>query len=87
MLVRWGRVGGMMEPPSWISSCDPEATDRGCPTEGEGCREVGGLRRVRGRLWMGQGSWPPAAPHPTPCHQGAGAACLHLSLVGLVWTG
>lgn len=46
----------MMEPPSWISSRDPEATDCECPTEGEGCREVGGLRRVRGRLWMGQGS-------------------------------
>ena len=35
-------LGGVMEPPSWGgSSRDPEATDRGCPTQGEGCREVG----------------------------------------------
>ena len=31
----------------------------------------------------GRGSRPPATPHPTPCHQGAGAAHLYLSLVGL----
>lgn len=35
----------------------------------------------------GRGSRPPATPHPTPCHQGAGAAHLNLSLVGLVWMG
>lgn len=47
-LFTGAELRGMMEPPSWISRRDPEATDRGCPTQGEGCREVGGLSRVGG---------------------------------------